>query len=289
MALGRFADVNLATTSVLSGGTWSVDLPLSNLLDDSRYIGAPARQLTPAVLANSKFEAVLARPRSISLIGVLFHTMSLDARYRLSIAAVGGTLAAPDLQTEWLPVYPRLFPSSQLAWEEANWWTGQPQAADLDLYPRHLWISIPTPMITSALRIEFDDHDNSAGFFDVGGLWIVSGWSPVMNFDRGRDLGIEARDLVDEGPSGRLFVEERAFRRVMSISWSRLTDAEALRLFDAGARARSSRNVLFAPDLDDGAALIREAFPATFETPPRPKFTYSGLNQVAAIIRETIA
>lgn len=289
MALGKFSDTNLMTSSAIAGGAWSVALPLANLVSEGRYKSAPARQLTPATLANSLFEVTLARARAIDLIGVLFHTLSSDALYRLTVAGAGGTLAAPALQTAWLPVSSRLFPSATLDWEEPNWWTGQAAPEDLALYPRHLWIPVTPKLIASAIRLEFDDRANPAGFFDIGGVWVAAGWSPVFNFDRGREVGVEPRDVVDEAPSGREFTEDREARRTVAVTWSGLNDREAYRLLDAAARARAGGTVLFAPDLDDPIGLVREAFPARFAAPPRPRFVREHQNLASATLREIIA
>ena len=289
MALGQFADQNLSSTGVLSGGAWSADLPLSNLQDDARYVGAPARQLNPADPTSARFDLAFARGQGVNLVGVLFHTLSLSARYRLRLAPQGGSLEAPSFDTGWAPVYGRVFPSEQIAWEQPNWWTGQLLQADIDLYRRHLWIGVAPVRIASMLRLEFEDASNADGYFDIGGLWVSAAWSPQVNFDRGRTLSSEPRDLVDEAPSGRRFGEERTPRRKVAVSWSMLAEAEAGRLFDAGSRARTTRTVVFIPDLDDPLSLAREAFPATFEQPPSPKFTYEHGNQVSATLQEIIA
>lgn len=289
MALGRFTDINLAASSTLAGGDWSADLPLANLLDASRFVAAPARQLDPTDLAASQFEATLYLPRSISLIALLFHTLSLSARYRVTIAPAGGTLADPVWQSAWTDVYPAVFAQGELEYEAENWWTGQLATEDLALYPRHLWIPLASPLIASKVRVELDDHLNDTGYFDIGGLWLAQTWSPTFNFDRGRELGLNPRDQKNEAPSGRSFSEERVPRRRLTVSWSRLEDAEAERLFDAGARARTIRPVIFAPDFDDPKSTLREAFPAMFTALPTPVRTYDGLGRVSATFEEIIA
>jgi hypothetical protein len=289
MALGKFADRNLALTSVLSGGAWAAGLPLANLIDESHYVSAPARQTTPAVLANSQFDATLATARAVSLVAVLFHTLSFTAKYRISVAGATGSLAAPDYQSAWTDVYGRIYDSSTLEWEDTNWWSGTIAAEDIDLYRRHLWIQLPTTMIASAIRIEFDDSGNTASYFDLGGLWITHAWSPSFNFDRGRTLGMDARDQLDEAPSGRIFGEQRTPRRRVAVSWSNLADAEAQRLYDAGARARTTQTVLFLPDSDDPTSLVREAYPSTFGSLPEPTMTWQGAGKVEATFKEILA
>ena len=118
---------------------------------------------------------------------------------------------------------------------------------------------------------------------------FAPGFSPLINFDRGRDLSVQARDLVDEGPSGRLFGEARTPRRVMTANYSNLEDAEAQRFVDAAMRAGTTRTVVFLPNTDDPAGLMREAFPAVFSALPGARFGYPGLNASALVIKEILA
>lgn len=193
-----------------------------------------------------------------------------------------------DLDTGWTDVFPSIFDPADLEWGVDNWLTGTVSQAELDLYPRNLFASLPE-IIATGLKVELDDRANPAGFFDVGGLQIVSGWSPTINFARGRELTVLPRDLVDEAPSGRRFAEERTPRRRLAVTYDMLSDAEARRWLDAAMRARTTRTVLFVPDTDDPASMMREAFPATFGTLPGPKFTYSGLNSTGAVFEEILA
>lgn len=290
MAQGVIADQNLALTAVMSGGAWAAALPVTNL-NKPGYLANPARCVDVANLASSQFVITLQTARPVNLVGVLFHTFSPNAAWRITVAGLDGNLATPIYQSAWTPVVGRLWASTMLEWEVSNWWTGQPDEDELALYPRHLWIRIPiaTGAISAAIRVEIDDRANEAAYFDIGGVWVARTYAPVMNFDRGRDLNADARSVIDEAPSGRQFSEERAPRRSLAVTWSYLQSDEAYRLHDAGRRAGTTREVLFVPDLDDAVGMIREAFPATFEKPPTTKFTYDGLHNVAATFKEVIA
>jgi hypothetical protein len=288
MALGLFADTNIAAGSTFAGGTWSPDLPLTNMVADG-FLAKPARCIAPLTLAKTQFEVTLPWAQRVTLVALLFHTLTRSARYRITVAGATGDLSAPVYQSAWLQVTPRISRSRDLPWGAPNWWTGQPLAADMDLYPRNTWIRLPAPTLTKKIRIELDDSQNTAGWLDVGGLWVVSGWSPPFNYDRGRELAVTPRSLIDEAPSGREFSEERRARRQLSVTWSRLFDVDANRLIDAAARAGTTKTVLFIPDLDNPASLVREAFPAKFAPPPAPKFTFDGLNTASATLKEVIA
>ena len=287
MTIGRIADQNLALTAALSAGAWSAGLPRDNMKTDRRFIAAPTRQLTPANLGASQFVATLSLARSIDLVALLFHTFSLTAKYRLRAYAPGG---ATLYDTGWQSVYARIYDSMNLEWDDPNWWTGQGSSEDdVALYARHLWIVLPEPALAGSIRVEIDDALNPAGFFDIGGLWITRTWSPRINFERGRQPEINPRDQSEEAPAGRLFADERTPRRRHRLTWKRLSDAEAQRLFDAGVRARTSRTVLVLPDVSDPGVMIREAFPAVFDPPPAPTYRHNGLNEVEAGFKEIIA
>lgn len=289
MALGKFTDTNLAADAAISGGAWSLaPLSLANLLTDERFVAAPARCPNCASLANSQFDVALANPATVNFVGFLFHTMSLAARFRVTGKPPGGSWGAPAFVTEWMDVYGRLYDSADLPWEAENWWLGQVLSSEIDLFGRHRFHSFDDQLV-EALRFEFDDVTNAAGLIDIGGVWIASAFSPAANFERGRDLGFETRSPQDEGPSGRLFTEERPSRRVLNVTWAMLLTAEARRMFDAGARAGIGKTAIFVPDSDDEAALIREAFPAVFKAPPAPRFNYPTQNPVAATFREILA
>ncbi|HEY3697675.1 hypothetical protein [Phenylobacterium sp.] len=288
MAKGAFSYRNQARTAALSGGLCGTGLPLANMQKDAAYVSRPTRWFDITNLASTQFEWTLAPPQPMSLVALLFHTLSLAAYYRLTLRAVGGTFAAPAYQTDWIQVAPRLHDSMDLDWLDPAWWLGHEDPAKLALRKRHLPIAVPAGIYGGG-RLEFDDRFNPRGCIDVGGLWISSGFSPAMNFSRGRALDLLSRDQVDEAPSGRNFPERRDPRRSLTIGWDALTEDEAFFLADAAAQVRTTDTVLFIPDIENPASLVREVFPATFATPPSPKFFYPGLNTVAATFREILA
>jgi hypothetical protein len=287
MALGKFSDTNLALAATLQG-TVSPILPLANMQDEQRYVTRPAR-FASVDLARSQFEVVMPDVSLVSLVGLLFHSMTLEARYRLTIADLGDTTySAPLLQTDWEYVFPSIYDPVDLLWGAENFWAGTLTEAEIDLVPRHLWIPFDE-VLASRIRVELNDHTNPAGYFDVGGLQVISGWSPLINFDRGRELAVLSRDLLDEGPSGRIFGEERTPRRQLTLNYSNLEDGEALRFVDAALRARTTRTVVFLPNTDDPAGLMREGFPANLASLPGAKFGYPGANASALVLKEILA
>ncbi|MCY1648188.1 hypothetical protein OVA11_14280 [Caulobacter sp. SL161] len=288
--LGQLIDVNIALDATLTGGDCLPTLPLSNLqIPAGEYLKSPARFVDATDLDGTQFEAELPWAQSINLIALLFTTLSRTALFRLTIAGADGDLDNPIYQGEWTPVVPRLWQSSSLDWGAPNWWTGQPLARDLDLYPRHRWMPLPARTLCKRLRVELDDRDNPDGWIDIGGLLIGLGWSPWRNFDRGRQRELIVRSLIEETPSGRLITEARRPRRQQRVTWSMLTAADADRITDASIRASDTGVVFFVPDLGDPASLLRDCFPATIALHPQPTLGFPGLHTATATFREVIA
>lgn len=287
VAIGMLCDINLAADATFRGPGFGASLV--RLGANDRYTGAPARCVDCTDLANSWFEADLEQPRVIALIALLFHTISPAALYRITLAGADRDLDNPVHVGEWRPILGTFYPFGSRPFEVENWWTGWLSGEDRALWPNHLWIRTPQ-VVAGAIRVEISDLTHPDGWFDIGGLFVApDGVVPKINYDRGRDLALVSRDVVSEGPSGRRFGERRRAIRQLTVKWSHLTTAEAYRLFDAGARAGATETILFLPDLDDEIALVREAFPATFERPPAARFVYETLNEGAGVFKEIVA
>lgn len=288
MALGLVADINLALTATLTGGNCAADLPLTNLALDRRFKGAPTRFLAVETLANSTFYVALSKVRTVRLISLMFTTLSISARWRVSGIGAGGSWLAPSFVSPWTAVYGAVYSSYDMQFEDDNWFTGQVSTDEINLFARHAFMVID-PEVVSDLRIEIDDTTNALGWFDVGGLFVAGAFSPAVNYERGHDLRLDSRDVTDEAPSGRIFTESRTGRRAVSVSYEMLSTVEARRWFDAGVRAQGGKTVIFIPDVDDEPGRIREAFPANFEKPPNPRFYYPNKNPLTATFREILA
>lgn len=292
MALGVLTDDNLATRGTISGpaGGVAVGFPLANLLKEERYIRDPARFLNAGDLGLTKFTVLLEEPAVLGVMGLLFHTMSLSARYRVtgtSLADAG--FAAPTLDTGWRYVFPSIYDPVQLSGGAENWLTGTVTQAEVNLLGRHVAAALPQALV-QRIRVELDNQEHPLGWFDIGGLILAEGFTPAINFERGRDLTVIPRDVRDEAPSGRVFPDPRTPRRALTVNYVALTDAEARRFVDSAMRSTSIRTVLFVPDLDDPAGTMREAFPATYGGKlPGARTGWPGLGSTTLNLEEVLA
>lgn len=286
MARGKIAFSNFAAAAELEGDGWSEELPLTNMLQTDRFVSRPARypRVWPLGELNPTFTVQLDRARVVDLVAFLFHNLSLSGRVRIS-HGLGAWSGSNWVEGEWIDAH-RVVEPDDLDWLEPNFWAGE--LGEGALYPNHLFVPLDD-VLADRFSIEIDDDADGGVHIDIGALWVTRCWTPAVNFERGRSPEVMPRDLTEEGPSGRLFSEVRRPRRRHDLVWKRLTDLEARQAFDMGQWAATRRPVLVIPDLDDPAATVREAFPAVFDPPPRPTFSYSGLNEVEAGFKEIIA
>jgi hypothetical protein len=292
MALGSFSYINRFLDGSISGSLgWSTEWPLANLLTEEDYVGAPARCLDAHDLAKTWFELVLPQPRVLDMAALFFHTLSLNARYRIRGALLEDVnFAAPTTDTAWQWVYPSLYDPIDLQIDDENFITGTVTQEEIDLLGRHLFAPLTlTPGLAQRFRIELDDQLHPDGVFDVGGVYGAAGFSPAMNFDRERDLSVVPRDVIDTTPAGRKFFDPLTPMRVFSASYSNLTEPEARRFVDVALRVRNIGTVLFIPNLDDVAATMREAFPATLGKLPSASLNRPAINRTALTFEEIIA
>ncbi len=290
MALGSFCYTNRFLEGAISGPAgWSTAYPLSNLLTEDDYVGAPARCIDGRNLDASWFELVIPQPRVLDMVALFFHTLSISARYRIRGGLLDDTaFTSPTTDTGWRWVYPAIYDTVDLEPDDDNFISGTVSLEDVALLGRHLYAPL-APGLAQRFKIEIDDQLNEAGWIDIGGVFGAAGFSPAINFDRPRELSVVPRDVVDVAPSGRKFSDPMTPMRVFSANYSNLTDPEARRFVDAALRVRNIGTVLFIPNLDDVAATMREAFPATLGKAPSAGLGWPGQARTALTFEEIIA
>ena len=198
MAVGKFSDTNLALAATLQSAHAPI-LPLANMQDERRYVTRPAR-FDATDLARSQFEILLPDLHLVTVVGLLFHTMTLEAKVRLTIAGLDDpTYAAPVLQTGWRYVYPSIYDPVDLEAGAENFVTGTVTQAEvcevleLDAMLQALRENLPP----RTLVLVTTDHNN-------GGLAING--PPVPLFTRGDALlaaATEATSFPRDSPARR--------------------------------------------------------------------------------------
>lgn len=213
---------NRADEATLSGGDWQWNLPLTNLQNRIQAIVARSTDTAPA---STQWVIDLGRARTVDVLALCSHNFSLEATVQIT-ASDAADFSVLVWDTGAVVVWPALFASENLEWEDDNWWSGQIEEAIRAAYPSH-FICRPTQVAARYWKVAITDATNSAGFVQVGRLFIGSAWSPVVNYDYGASLGFESDTTVEKALGGQEYFDRRPGRRVFRCQLSWLSEQEA--------------------------------------------------------------
>lgn len=215
---------NRTDEGTLSNGSWLSTLPLTNLQD--RTVQKVARS-TNANLTSTKFDIDLASARSIGVVALVVHNVSVVGKIRITGDDASDFLT-PVYQTAWIDCWPSgQIPQSLLEWEEDNFWLGTLSSNARAGYQSPFIHLLPTAQVLRYWRVEIDDTANSDGYLQVGRLFMSAAWTPTLNYTLGATLGYTDQSPVDTSLSGAEFFDVRSRAREFDLALDGLTDSEA--------------------------------------------------------------
>jgi hypothetical protein len=252
-----FPNIADSSRAVLSGGNWVGTLPLSNLQDE--ILGTVA-QSVDCTLASTQFDITIDKPRAIRVIGLIGHTLSREAKYRLRwFNEVGRTTALVD--TGWQDVWPTVYTTDQLEWESDSFWDGKPSSEELSSLNPSLIFRLASTTTSQWGRFEFDDQANPAGFVQAGKLVLSGQWEPSRNMLPDASLGVIDRSELYEAIGGTTYASKRSVKRVATFKLLGLNKDEMLqKAFEIKRQAGKTGEVLFIWDADNQTHLQRTSF-----------------------------
>lgn len=248
---------NRADGATLSGGSWTAGLPLDNL--KTRPLGDVARS-SNLLLASTKFDVDLGQLYNIRLAGFVNHNLTLPALVRIRTSKVSD-FSTVSYDSGWGEVWPVLYPFGTLAWEDESWWGGSYTPEEISGMETNCIRILPANAMVRYLRIEIDNTTNSAGFVDIGRLFVSPVWQPVLNMLNGNSLGWETKTDVQEALSGAEYFNVRTPYRVQRFELDYLTLDEAFtKAFELQRRAGVDREIFFIKDPSDTFHALRRRF-----------------------------
>jgi hypothetical protein len=274
---------NRADVTTLSGGSWTSGLPLDNL--KTRKLKQVART-TDATVDRTKFDFTLDVQRKVKVIAFVNHNLSLDGDYRIrGYFDDAYTSLAYDSGVN--QVWPAVYTTEQLDWEDANFWTGQILAEDIIGFTWTLSHLLPTAVFAQYWRVEFFDTTNSDGYVQIGRLFIAGEWQPVTNMTYGASLGYEDRTVVEISLGGAEYFDEREPYRVATFSLENMDISEGMsRAFDIQLRLGTKGEVFFIFDTDDTLHSLRRTFLGRLENLGNVEFNLPNRTRSSFKIKE---
>lgn len=276
---------NRVDSAVLSGGAWAATLPLANL--QSRIIGKVARS-TDVVLASTTCDMDLGVTRNIRLVSIINHNCSLTALVRIR-GASDVAFATILYDSGWTAVWPVVYPSSSLEWEDDNWWSGQYTDEQRAGYTATFAQVLPINTLARYWRIEINDTANAAGYVQIGRVFIGPAYQPTNNFSYGAGLGWETKTVVQEALGGGEYFQRRTPYRVAAIKLDWLSVDEALgNAFEIERLAGLDAEVLWVHDPDDTVHALRRRFLGRLRTISPILYPYPDINSTPFEIKELL-
>lgn len=275
---------NRIDEATLSGGSWQA--PLVNI--QNRRLQAKARS-ADTTLNNTKFDISLPEGRVIGLVALCAHNFSVDAAVKITI---GTTLGANDiLDSGWQEVWPAMYSTLALDWEDPNYWTGTLEEEVRAEYPSNFIYILPYKCNASFLRVEVDDTTNSSGYVELGRVFVGKAAKQSKNVAYGAALGWRDDSRIGRNRLGSKNYEEVTKYRIASFTYDSADRTEALEsLFELQRISGTTREVIFVgSDFDyDKGQLVRLAFLGTFNKLDAIQWASLGVHRVGFEIEESL-
>lgn len=276
---------NLADSATLSGGAWAATLPRANL--QNRTLGKKART-SDATTASTKFDIDLGSDKKVRAFGLIAHNLSMAATYRLR-----GSTAADFATTVYdggtVDVWPVVYPSSSLDWEDGNWWSGKYSADQVAGVNWNLIVPLPVNYLARYWRLELTDTTNSAGYVEAGRLFIGPAWQPVKNLSYDAGLQWETPTTVQAALSGAEVFQRRDPARVVRFALDWMSVDEGLgNAYELQRRAGIDAEILFIFDPSDTVHAIRRQFLGRLRQLSAIEYPFHDTHKVAIEIKELL-
>lgn len=235
---------------VLSGGSWLSTLPLPNL--QTKQVQKVARS-NGVTLGATQFSIDLGAAYAIDGTALVVHNMGASAKVRISGSS--DNFATTTFTSGWVDVWPSgIIPQYLLEWEDDNFWLGTMTAAQRAGYQSPFIYLLATAQILRYWKFEIDDTTNSAGYVQIGRLFMAKGFRPTYNMSYGADLGYNDPADIETSLSGAEYFNLKSKYRVHNFTLEFLSASEGYQqILDMQRTMGITGEVLIVPDSSDAA------------------------------------
>ncbi len=277
---------NRVDSGVLSGGNYAPALPLINL--QNRVIGKIARTFD-ATLPSTQFDMDLVSSRVVRVIAIRNHNFSIVAKYRIRGSTVAD-FATNIYDSGWTDVWPTIYPYSTLEWEDDAFWTGKYSQEEIAGYTTELDHILPGAKIARYWRVEIDDTANTAGYLNMGRVFIGPAWQPSCNPEyNDTSLGWEPNTDIQTARGGTEYFQKHSPFRVAKLTLNWLTEDEAFaKAFEIQRRAGIDQELVFIHDPDDVNRSISRRFMCRMRQLSSIEYPYFSTNKTSFELKEIL-
>jgi len=246
-----------AALGTVSGGSFYSTLPVSNILTSVITQVARTTDLTPT---STQFVLDAGRVQGASVIGLLNHNMSLPARVRVT-ASLTADFGTASYDSGWCAVWSGLFATSDLEWEDDSWWAGTIDADAIGSMRPAFVLPTGSDVFGRYWKVEIDDATNSAGYVQIGRLFLAKSWTPARNPAYGWGIQWVSDSAVETSLGGTKYFSPRSSARKSRISLGWMTKAEAYsKALEIQRQLGDFGELLVVADQDDASTLQQRSF-----------------------------
>lgn len=281
LAYQNCADEATLTTT----GVWASSLPVTNLQD--RIMSNVARSAGVSA-ADTKIDIALPKYRKVKVVALCRHNLGTDATYRVT-AYLDSAHTSLIYDSGFVAVWPAMYTTYSLEWQDDNWWGGRPALEDRQGYRWNLIHICPSTVYAPYWRIEIVDTANPDGYVEAGRLFIGDGWQPTYNRSYGSSLRYESRSAVEEALDGTEYFDKKTAPRIAQFSLDWLTPDEAMdRALEIQRLADVSGEILYIYDPSDTKNMIRRSFLARSRSLSAIEHPYLNTHKTAYELKEIL-
>lgn len=249
---------NRTDDGTLSGGSWQASLPLTNL--QNRQVQKVARSVD-ALTASTQFAINLGQPRTIGVIALVVHNISVSGQVRIT-GSDSPSFSTLYYDSGWVNAWPSgQIPLNLLEWEEDNFWLGTLSSSARAGYQSPYIHVLSTAAYLQYWKVEVSDTGNPDGYVQIGRLFMSPTWVPSINYSYGAGLGYTDPTPIETSLSGAEYFDTRSKFRVFEFKLDYILDTEAYAYaLELQRIAGTSGEVLVVPNKDDTSNMPMRSF-----------------------------
>lgn len=238
--------------ATLSGGSWAMSLALLQDMQPTYSVQSVDAVVTSTIII---LQAASAQAWSGMALGRT--NLSAAALIRIRAATSEANLtASPSYDSGWISAWPT---------------SGRPTDAGLT------WLDVFKQFNAGGSfvwwRIEIDDNTNTAGFVEIGRLYMAAAWTATYNFAYGSGRGHIPLDIRNKTETGFTNTDKRGAQRVFDLKLDVVgqSDAEDF-LYELRRRTGTAGDVFVCLDPAETTRLHRKMMMATFDEMPNDSY-----------------
>jgi len=201
------------------------------------------------------FTAELDMSRPVAVAGLLSHNLSVTAQWRVRIYDETDELLE---DSGLIDVWPSVFQSTDLEWEDDNFWAGKPSEEDRARFtPQAIWFASQAWFAAKVL-INIADDANTDSYIQIGRAFLSDVFQPEYNISYGIRWGHTDPSEVDNALDGTEYFDKRPKVRECSMALDWLSESEAFgRLFRLQRDVGITDEVLFTQQLNQDLTFLQ--------------------------------